>query len=114
PRVAAGQVEKGEMVDFIEQAEPGDLAFFENNKGRISHVGLILRKPSENQPGFDIIHAYGKVRIDKIDHYGIFNADTRRYSHKLRVIKRVLPKAIAPVSDIADVIGQESTQVELF
>ena len=34
-----------------------------------------------------IIHAHGKVRIDRIDHTGIFNAETKAYSHKLRVIK---------------------------
>jgi hypothetical protein len=33
-----------------------------------------------------IIHASGKVRIDRIDHLGIFNAETK-HTHKLRVIK---------------------------
>ena len=37
-----------------------------------------------------IIHAAGKVRIDKLDHQGIFNVDTGKYTHKLRLIRRVL------------------------
>ncbi len=84
PRDAADQVDRGELIDFIEQALPGDLAFFENTKGRITHVGLIM-------PEGKIIHASGQVRVDRIDHYGIFNGETQRYTHKLRVIKRFLP-----------------------
>jgi hypothetical protein len=36
-----------------------------------------------------IIHASGKVRIDKIDHYGIFSPELKTHSHHLRVIKRL-------------------------
>ncbi|MDP2061283.1 MAG: NlpC/P60 family protein, partial [Flavobacteriaceae bacterium] len=67
----------------IEESEPGDLAFFDNSDGKIIHVGIIL---SEHQ----IIHAHGKVRIDKLDQYGIFNSDTNKHSHQLRVIKKVI------------------------
>lgn len=84
PRDASEQVEAGELVDFIEQAQEGDLAFFENKKGRISHVGILME---EGQ----IIHASGQVRIDKLDHYGIYNEEKKKYTHKLRVIKRILP-----------------------
>ena len=84
PRDSSQQVEEGEMVDFVEQAQAGDLAFFENKKGKISHVGVLL---GDNK----IIHSSGQVRIDKIDHFGIFNVDTEKYTHKLRVTKRVLP-----------------------
>lgn len=84
PRDASEQVHIGHMVDFNEQAQAGDLAFFENKKGNISHVGILLSKN-------EIIHASGQVRIDKIDHYGIFNSITEKYTHKLRVIKRLLP-----------------------
>lgn len=83
PRDASQQVEKGRLIDFIEQSQPGDLAFFENKKGHIVHVGILM---PENR----IIHASGQVRIDKIDHYGIFNEDTNKYTHQLRVIKRIL------------------------
>jgi gamma-D-glutamyl-L-lysine dipeptidyl-peptidase len=83
PRDAAQQVEKGNPLNFVEEAEAGDLAFFDNEEGKIVHVGILL--DSER-----IIHASGSVRIDKFDHYGIHNTDTKKYSHTLRVIKRVL------------------------
>lgn len=84
PREAALQIEYGETVDFVQQAKPGDLAFFENSKGKISHVGILL-------PDDRILHAYGSVRIDLVDHYGIFQEDKKTYCKKLRLVKRILP-----------------------
>ena len=83
PRDASQQVELGVALSFVEEAEAGDLAFFDNEQGAIVHVGLIL----DNQ---HIIHASGSVRIDKFDHYGIFHSDNKKYSHMLRVIKKVI------------------------
>lgn len=83
PRDAYQQAESGEPLSFVEEAEPGDLAFFDNADGRIIHVGIMLE-------GNKIIHAHGKVRIDPIDSTGIFNTDSQSYSHKLRVIKKIL------------------------
>jgi cell wall-associated NlpC family hydrolase len=83
PRDAAQQVELGSPLNFVEEAEAGDLAFFDNEEGKIVHVGILLDHER-------IIHASGSVRIDKFDHYGIFNTDTKKYSHTLRVIKRLL------------------------
>lgn len=83
PRDAYQQVELGHPLSFVEEAEAGDLAYFDNEEGRIVHVGILL----DNQK---IIHASGSVRIDRFDHYGIFNSDTKKYSHNLRVIKRIL------------------------
>ncbi|MDT0552312.1 C40 family peptidase [Urechidicola vernalis] len=82
-RGAAEQATQGEVLSFIEESEPGDLAFFDDRDGNIVHVGLIMR---DNY----IIHAHGKVRIDRIDHSGIYNIDTKRHTHKLRVIKKVI------------------------
>jgi cell wall-associated NlpC family hydrolase len=82
-RDAYQQAEQGRMVEFINQTQTGDLAFFDNEHKRIIHVGIIL-------PDRKIIHASGQVRIDTMDHYGIFNADTNSYSHKLRVIRRLI------------------------
>ena len=82
PRDAYQQAELGEALSFVAEAEPGDLAFFDNEEGRIIHVGIIL----ENSK---IIHAHGKVRIDPLDSTGIFNTDSQNYSHKLRVIKTI-------------------------
>lgn len=83
PRDAYQQANIGQTLSFIEESESGDLAFFDNEDGKIIHVGIML---SDNK----IIHASGKVRIDSIDHQGIFNAETNRYSHNLRIIKRII------------------------
>lgn len=83
-RDASQQVMQGETISFISDAVAGDLAFFDNNEGRIIHVGILL---GDNK----IIHASGKVRIDSIDHNGIFNNDRGVYTHNLRVIKQYCP-----------------------
>lgn len=82
-RDASQQASQGDALSFIEESSPGDLAFFDNNEGDIIHVGIIM----ENHR---IIHAHGKVRIDLLDHSGIYNVDTQKHSHKLRVIKRIV------------------------
>lgn len=83
PRDAYQQAELGEALSFIEESEPGDLAFFDNQEGKIIHVGIVLE-------GNKIIHAHGKVRIDPFDNNGIFNTDSQSYSHKLRVLKKLI------------------------
>lgn len=76
------QAQEGEMIDFLMAAKTGDLAFFCNKEDKINHVGILLDNTR-------IIHAHGQVRIDKIDTHGIFNADQRKYTHKLKLIKRI-------------------------
>jgi gamma-D-glutamyl-L-lysine dipeptidyl-peptidase len=83
PRDAHQQAEMGEVLNFIEEAEPGDLAFFDNELGKIIHVGIILE---DNK----ILHAHGKVRIDPMDHHGIFNTDLKKHSHQLRIVKKII------------------------
>lgn len=82
-RKANDQARQGTALSFIEESEPGDLAFFDNTDGIIDHVGIIMH---DNY----IIHVKGKVRIDRIDHTGIFNSEIRNYTHKLRVIKKII------------------------
>lgn len=82
-RDASQQAFQGEALSFIEESEAGDLAFFDNDEGKITHVGIIM----ENNY---IIHASGKVRIDRLDHLGIYNAETNKHTHKLRVIKKII------------------------
>ncbi|WP_369049286.1 NlpC/P60 family protein [Tenacibaculum sp. UWU-22] len=82
-RKTEAQATQGEVLSFIEESEPGDLAFFDNEEGVITHVGMIMND-------YNIIHAYGKVRIDTLDHSGIYNVDTQKHTHKLRVIKRIV------------------------
>jgi len=81
-RNAAQQATQGEALSFIEESEPGDLAFFDDNEGNIIHVGIMMQ---DNY----IIHVNGKVRIDRIDHSGIYNVDLRKHTHQLRVIKKI-------------------------
>ncbi len=84
PRNASRQALVGSPVPFIDNALPCDLAFFDNDEGLVTHVGLIL----ENR---QIIHASrGRVRIDSIDHQGIFNHEINSYTHKLRLINRII------------------------
>ncbi|NVJ88133.1 MAG: C40 family peptidase [Flavobacteriaceae bacterium] len=82
-RDAKDQASQGEVLSFIEESEPGDLAFFDNEEGEIVHVGIILKD-------YNIIHAHGKVRIDTLDHSGIYNSDLQTHTHKLRIIKRII------------------------
>ena len=84
PRDASQQLEKGKALSFTSEAKAGDLAFFAGPEEDISHVGMILDNSK-------IIHASGKVRIDSIDHQGIFNSEIQDYTHFLRVIHRYLP-----------------------
>ncbi|RPD97924.1 hydrolase Nlp/P60 [Aureibaculum marinum] len=81
-RKAAEQASQGEVLSFIEESEPGDLAFFDDSEGEITHVGIILAN-------HHIIHCSGKVRIDLLDHSGIYNKELRKHTHKLRVIKKI-------------------------
>ena len=83
PRDASQQAMTGENLSFVEEAHPGDLAFFDNDDGMIMHVGIIWEKNK-------IIHSSGKVRIDNVDHFGIFNIDTGRYTHQMRLMRRII------------------------
>jgi hypothetical protein len=82
PRDASMQVKLGNTINFIEEAQENDLAFFENEDSQITHVGILL----DNKR---IIHSSGKVKIDDIDHNGIFDKSKNKYTHKLRIIKRI-------------------------
>lgn len=83
-RDAYQQATQGEPIGFLEETRTGDLAFFDNEEGRITHVGILLN-------AHEIIHASGKVRIDKIDNMGIVQSETHQRTHHLRVIRRLLP-----------------------
>jgi len=83
PREVSQQVEKGEVIDFLSEVKAGDLAFFENSEGKIVHVGIMLNS-------HQIIHTFGHVKIETIDYQGIISSQNGEYTHKLRVIKRLL------------------------
>ncbi|TFF30336.1 C40 family peptidase [Mucilaginibacter psychrotolerans] len=80
-RDASMQAKEGTPVEDLAQTKLGDLAFFNNPEGKITHVGIILNSGQ-------IIHASGKVKIDTIDNEGIWSEELKRYTHKLHAIKR--------------------------
>ncbi|MEL6390739.1 MAG: C40 family peptidase, partial [Bacteroidota bacterium] len=80
-RDSSMQALEGEHIDFVNAANVGDLAFFSKETDRITHVGMLLTDQK-------IIHASGHVRIDTVDHYGIYNSDLNEYTHRLKIIKR--------------------------
>jgi hypothetical protein len=82
-RDAAQQSTQGEMINMISDGLPGDLVFFDNSEGKIVHAGILLDQHK-------ILHCSGKVRIDEIDHQGIFNREMNQYTHSLRLIRRVV------------------------
>jgi len=92
PRDAAQQAQEGELVDFLQHAVCGDLAFFDNKEGKIVHVGILL----DNQ---SIIHATdtaGRVVVDRIDQAGIISTTLKMRTHNLRFVKRIIkPEVVA-------------------
>ena len=80
-RDASMQAEEGSAIENVQKATLGDLAFFENESGKVTHVGIMLNN-------WQIIHASGKVKIDSIDEKGIYSEELKRYTHKLHSIKR--------------------------
>jgi hypothetical protein len=83
PRDAALQAQQGLTINFLADAVTGDLLFFSADTENISHTGILLDRNT-------IIHASGIVRTDRVDHQGIWREDAGRYTHRLRIIKRVL------------------------
>lgn len=82
PRDASQQVKCGDLVYFLQETQPGDLAFFGEEDGHITHVGIVMGNEQ-------IIHASGEVRIDYLDQTGIFNKERNEHTHRLQVVKRM-------------------------
>jgi len=83
PRNSLEQANLGIDIGFVAHSKVGDLAFFEDENRLINHVGLIIDDTS-------IMHAHGQVRIDKLDQQGIYNVEQKRYTFKLRTIRRLI------------------------
>ncbi|RVU02673.1 hydrolase Nlp/P60 [Mucilaginibacter limnophilus] len=79
-RDASQQVKQGTLIENLDDAKAGDLAFFENEKGNITHVGIMLGDGL-------IIHASGKVKIDTIDEHGIYSEEQQRHTHRFNCIR---------------------------
>ena len=82
PRDAWQQAGIGESISAVTDSTCGDLAFFSDPAGKIIHVGIVL------EPG-KIIHASGRVRIDKLTDAGIINYETGLQTYNLAIIKRL-------------------------
>ncbi|MFM1897992.1 MAG: hypothetical protein RL577_232 [Bacteroidota bacterium] len=79
PRDAWQQALMGNAKLYRERAA-GDLAYFQNDAGKITHVGILV--------GTDhILHAYGRVRIDHLTPEGIVQKTNAAPSHRLADIR---------------------------
>lgn len=86
-RDSVQQALQGDAINFIEETQMGDLAFFDNAEGKITHVGIVLVNQEDGTR--KVIHSSGKVRLDQLDSFGIYNAGLGDYSHKLRILRRI-------------------------
>lgn len=82
-RDAKDQFDSGTEIEKIDEAEKDDLCFFGDTKDKITHVGIYLGSRK-------IIHAFNRVRIDKLNEKGIINSDTLELTHKLQGIRRII------------------------
>jgi hypothetical protein len=82
PRDASQQIREGELVYFLQETQPGDLAFFGEEDGHITHMGIVMGNEQ-------IIHCSGQVRIDYLDQTGIFNKEKNEHTHLLQAVKRL-------------------------
>jgi len=85
PRDSSDQSGHGTVVQLTDSHQSGDLAFFHNVEGKITHVGFVASQGL-------ILHASGRVRLDRLDQKGIFNADIDKYTHQLSLIKDLISK----------------------
>ena len=83
-RDASQQAGQGKAVASLSAARQGDLAFFTDGNGKVSHTGILMADHK-------VIHASGKVRIDLLGEEGIRHAESGVLTHTLSVIRRVLP-----------------------
>ena len=84
-RDAWQQAGQGVLINLMAEARAGDLAFFDNEEEHITHAGILTGNGS-------IIHASGKVRVDPVDHHGIYDKTIGKYTHRLRTIRRINPR----------------------
>ena len=82
-RDAKDQYDSGTEIERIDEAEKDDLCFFGDTKDNITHVGIYLGSRK-------IIHAFNRVRIDKLNEKGIINSDTLELTHNLQGIRRII------------------------
>lgn len=84
-RDASQQATQGVPVATVEELRKDDLCFFQNDEGRIIHVGISLGDGH-------IVHASGYVRVDRLDAEGIYNEEAGVYTHRLHSLRRISKK----------------------
>lgn len=82
-RDVSQQIGQGSEIRDFTKIKSGDLAFFSDESGKLSHVGVVMDKNR-------IIHSSGYVRIDNFNEKGIFNEKMDLYTHKFDSVRRVL------------------------
>ena len=82
-RLLKQQVLQGKKINSLAETKPGDLAFFQDKDGKITHTGILLEEDK-------IIHVSGRVRIDHLLEEGILNQETKIFSHTLSVLRRII------------------------
>ena len=80
-RDAWQQAGGGEAVASLSEAQPRDLAFFHNDKSRVTHVGILINDK-------EIIHASGRVRIDTLTEEGIISRTSGKLTHPLHSVRK--------------------------
>lgn len=84
PRDSYQQAEIGQQLT-LREAKAGDIAFFQRKaegNTKVVHVGIYLGNGQ-------IIHADGRVRINRLDATGIYREDLGKYSHYLKFLRRL-------------------------
>lgn len=81
-RTAEQQAAAGRVIDFLGEAQAGDIAFFENTEGVITHCGIMLNAS-------EIIHVAEQVRVDDLDSSGIYSRTAHQHTHRLRFLSNV-------------------------
>ena len=80
-RDASDQADQGVKVEWRNRSV-NDLAFFKNNEGKITHVGILMSRDK-------IIHASGEVRIDSIEERGIVHTESGELTHVFSHLTRL-------------------------
>ena len=83
PRDAKDQQALGTSVE-LDEIQHNDAVFFQNQEGKITHVGIMLDHEH-------ILHASGRVRIDRLVQGNIWNDELQEITHTFHSAIRILP-----------------------
>jgi len=81
-RDSKDQALQGTLISQLSETREGDLVFF-GTEEKVNHVGMLLDSST-------VIHASGKVKIEKIDAKGITGNVEKDYTHFLKSIRRII------------------------